>query len=334
MTFLSTVTITALLNLTVEVPQGLLQPWKKAITKNSLTKDVEIHTFKIGANALNPTERGGGEGTQLDTNGFNIITLTPPLYAPYKVFDPSRFLQQVPGQNQYQISRNGMSDLKYEIQGMKESLKITEIKDAMETLITGQLVLNTEKNTTTISWNRDPALTTTLIGTSIWSDPLSTPLADLRNLKAKIVANGGNPSKVFMGEQKAQEFLNHQTVKDYYFQRNLPQLENGVIKDGIELIKVFEGMEIYVSRTYGAINGVNQNLLDPTAVVMFDENMKTTVEHGALIVNNSTATNAVLVSKPIAIEEIYDPHTKVLKISLLSAPLRTLPQPNYTGVIR
>ena len=215
-------------------------------------------------------------GQVVVSEGFETKTFRPAYIKDKRVLDSSRpFKRSIgeriggelsPMERQMRILGDELRD---QINMINRRLEVM----AAEALRTGAVTVSGEQYPTrNVDFQRDAALTVTLTGTALWSDPASKPLNDLAAWSNMILKKEGVGARtVVMDPDAFQAFLENNQVQSYLDNRRIRQREmlaQNLDVEGGRYEYSFGGIDIYqYGGWYVDSAGVEQPIL-PSGTVL------------------------------------------------------------------
>ena len=229
----------------IGVVQGLKTPSPSLLARYfptiSQDESEEIHFDLIsGKRRIAPFVSPVVEGKIVESLGHTTKTFRPAYIKDKRVFDPNQPFKRSAGEQiGGSLSPLQRRDAHLAVQMQDQTDMITRRLEVMasETIRTGKVTVTGDGYPTqVVDFGRAAALTpAALAGTAKWNDAASKPRSNLRAW-AKLVrqASGTNPIDVIMGEDAAEAFMDHASVREVLDNRNIV---GATLQPGTELVE-------------------------------------------------------------------------------------------------
>lgn len=305
------------------------------ITQTHDTAYVDIDVEK-GKRKMAPFVNPLGKATPMDRNQVKTFTFSPPYIKPLRPITPQMLLVRQPGE---MIYVNDMSPAERLAQMIGKDLG--EMRDniirriewmAAQILLTGQVTVTGEGVNATIDFLRAAANTFALAGTSLWTDPASKPVDNIRDWKLQLAQESGRvPDVMAVGSDVAKAIYNNQQVKDLLHNRRVQmgQIDPTDLPDGSSYIGSLEDVDIYsYAEWFLDDNNVEQPMMPANKIILGSTKTRA-VRHFGVIQVLEAMTGKVQSAAVDFFPRIYtenNPSTMFLELN--SAPLPVTHEPD------
>jgi len=288
----------------------------------SNTKYVDIDIYK-GKRRLAPFVQPTAQGKIIERTGFTTQSFQPPYVKPKMATTAADILNRDAGNTIYQ--GNSSPAQRASVQLGKDLLELTQMIIrreewmAAQALNTGKITVVGEGVDAEIDFLMAASHKITLTGVALWTDPASTPLANLRAWKQAVAKDSGLvPDVAVFGSDVVNAFLAHADVQKQLDNRRivLGQINPTTLPNGASYIGRIEELDIYTyDEWYLDAADVLQPMVPVDKILLGSTNARATRHYGAI--QDLKATAAVPFF-PKSWEE-QDPSVQWLMVQ--SAPL-------------
>jgi hypothetical protein len=247
---------------------------------------VEVHTtyevdidVRRNKRRLAPFVNPLSEGKLVEHAGFNTMSIRPPYIKPKMVTTAADLQRRAMGVTVYgaapspaAIAARRLAEELAEMDGMIDR---REEWMAARALFFGTITVTGEGLNAVIDFQRQSTHDITLVGTALWTDAASTPIANFRAWKSIVsLSSGLVPNVAVMGTDAANAFLANEDVRSTMNLLNNTTIAIGMdtaalAAQGVTYIGRVEGVDIFMyEEVYLDENGVEQPLVPADAVLL------------------------------------------------------------------